>query len=189
MYSEDSDYSRFLCICLYRRFKERFGTAVQTDHSFAQDTWEWKRSTLRNGRNEEVMCNPEDVIRSLHCRHDENSVCSRCQIPFCRECRRLTTQNQKIPKALTNDNFIGYMNRYLVEHSVTWLEATIASPVFTGLVTYYIEGAQEHRHHLMEEAITQPQRAYGVRGSLFSFLLPWDQIQRDVQGNNDFTLI
>ena len=24
----------------------------------------------------------------------------------------------------------------------------IASPVFTGLVTYYIEGAQEDRHHL-----------------------------------------
>ena len=68
-----------------------------------------------------------------------------------------------------------------VDHEVTWLEATIASPVFTGLVTYYIEGAQEHRHHLMEETITQPQRAYGVRGSLFSFLLPWEQIQRDVR--------
>ena len=164
-----------------KRFKDRFGEAVQTDDSFANDTWEWRRVTRRNGANEEVMCNPEDVLRSLQCRHDEHSVCSKCRIPFCRECRRLTAQNQKIPKALTNDNFIGYMNRYFVDHEVTWLEATIASPVFTGLVTYYIEGAQEHRHHLMEETITQPQRAYGVRGSLFSFLLPWEQIQRDVR--------
>ena len=56
----------------------------------------------------------------------------------------------------------------------------IASPVFTGLVTYYIEGAQEDRHHLMEETIAQPQRAYAVRGSMFSFLLPWEKIQEDI---------
>ena len=33
----------------------------------------------------------------------------------------------------------------------------------------------------MEEALAQPQRAYGVRGSLFSFLLPWEKIQQDVE--------
>ena len=49
------------------------------------------------------------------------------------------------------------------------------------LVTYYIEGAHEHRHHLMEEVLAKPQRAYGVRGSLFSFLLPWEQIQQEVE--------
>ena len=32
----------------------------------------------------------------------------------------------------------------------------------------------------MEESLAQPQRAYGVRGSLFSFLLPWEKIQQDV---------
>ena len=164
-----------------KRFKDHFGEAVRTDDSFANDTWEWKRITHRNGEDEEVMCNPEDVLRSTLCLHDDHIVCSKCRIPFCNDCRRLTQQNQKIPKALTNDNFIGYMNRYIVKHRVTWLEATIASPVFTGLITYYIEGAQEHRHHLMEETIAQPQRAYGVRGSLFSFLMPWEKIQEDVE--------
>ena len=89
--------------------------------------------------------------------------------------------NLKMPKALTNDNFIGYMSRYIVDHKVTWLEATIASPVFTGLITYYIEGSIEHRHHLMDEGFAQPQRAYAVRGSVFSFLLPWEKIQKNVE--------
>ena len=33
----------------------------------------------------------------------------------------------------------------------------------------------------MKEVIAQPQRAYGVRGSLFSFLMPWEKIQQDVE--------
>jgi len=162
-----------------KRFKDRFGAAVANDESFRNDTWEWTRKTTRNGQQEEVMCNPEDVIRTQACNHDAHTVCSSCRIPFCNVCRRLTCENQPIPKALTNDNFVGYMMRYLVEHKVTWLEKTIASPVFTGLICYYIEGAMEDRKHLMDEA--QPQRAYGVRGSVFSFLLPMDQIQRDIQ--------
>ena len=137
--------------------------------------------TTRNGQDEELMCNPEDVLRSAQCKHDENTVCSKCRIPFCNECRRLSSINKPIPLALTNDNFIGYMDRYFVDHKVTWLEATIASPVFTGLIAYYIEGAQEQRHHLMVEELAKPQRAYGVRGSVFSFLLPWEQIQKDVE--------
>ena len=46
----------------------------------------------------------------------------------------------KTPQSLANDNFIGYAHEYIVENKVTWLEATIACPVFSGLVTYYIEG-------------------------------------------------
>ena len=68
-------------------------------------------------------------------------------------------RKQAIPKALTNDNYIGYINNYFVENNVTWLEATIASPVFSGLVTYYIEGRQEDRHHLMKDTVGQPERA------------------------------
>ena len=153
------------------RFKDCFGDAVSNDESFLNDTWEWTRLTDRKGVKEEIMCNPEDVHRTQFCKHtDEHTVCSKYAIPFCNECRRATSMNLKIPKALTNDNFSGYMSRYIVDHKVTWLEATIASPVFTGLITYYIEGSIEHLHHLMDEGFAQHQRAYGVRGSLFSFL-------------------
>ena len=83
--------------------------------------------------------------------------------------------SKKIPKALASDNFIGYAHEFIVENSVTWLEATIACPVFSGLITYYIEGDPSQRGHMMASALGQPQRAWAVRGNIFSFLLPWEK--------------
>ena len=77
---------------------------------------------------------------------------------------------------MARDNVIGYAHRFLIEAKVTWLEATIAAPVFSGLVTYYIEGRIPDRHNLMDTALSKPERAWGVRGNLFSFLLPWEQV-------------
>ena len=68
----------------------------------------------------------------------------------------------------------------MVDNAVTWLECVIAGPVFSGLVTYYIEGQQAERHHLMEAVVGKPDRAYGVRGNLFSFLLPWEEVMADL---------
>ena len=68
---------------------------------------------------------------------------------------------------MANDNFISYQHRFIVENKVTWLEATIACPIFTGLLTYYIEGDTNERGHLMEEALANPQRAIGIRGNCF----------------------
>ena len=61
---------------------------------------------------------------------------------------------------------------------VTWLEATIAAPVFSGLVTYYIEGGPSQRRNLMDTRLGGPERSYKVRGNLFSFLLPWEDVIR-----------
>ena len=82
-------------------------------------------------------------------------------------------EKQKIPQSFTNDNFIGYAHEYIVENKVTWLEATIACPVFSGMVVYYIEGSASQRGHMMETALGRPQRAWAARGNIFSFLLPW----------------
>ena len=107
-------------------------------------------------------------------------MCHHCLIPICKECWNIATDFKSIPKALANDNYHGYMHWYFVQQKVTWLEATIACPVFNGLITYYIEGSGAQRHHLMEEAISRPTHSYGVRGNIFSFLLPWDKIQEKV---------
>ena len=57
-----------------------------------------------------------------------------------------------IPKALCNVNCVGYVRRFSIfENNVTWLESTIACPLFSGMITSYIEGAQYDRYHLMEE--------------------------------------
>ena len=74
---------------------------------------------------------------------------------------------------LANDNFIGYAHDFIVRRKVTWLEATIARPVFSGVVTYYVEGTSAERGHMMKEALGRPQRAWAVRGNIFSALLPW----------------
>ena len=100
----------------------------------------------------------------------------------------LTTK--KNPRCLTNDNFTGYADTYIVENKVTWLEATIACPVFSGLITYYIEGDPSQRGHMMESPIGQPQRAWAVRGSIFSFLLPWEETMKQLSKSfeeGDFT--
>ena len=135
----------------------------------------------RVGQSEEALCNPEDVRSTQQCKHDEHTVCSKCDIPICNDCWSLAIADLPIPSALCNDNIIGYMHRYFVDHKVSWIEATIACPVFTGLITYYIEGAQDDRHHLMEQLVGKPQRAYGVRGNLFSFLLPWERIHEEIE--------
>ena len=51
--------------------------------------------------------------------------------------------------------------------AVTWLEATIACPVFSGLVTYYVEGDAAQRGHMMEQPLARAKRAWAVRGNIF----------------------
>ena len=71
---------------------------------------------------------------------------------------------EDIPKALCNDNFVGYLRKCFLENNVTWLESTIACPLFSGMITYYIEGTQSDRHHLMSENVLHPRLSDGVRG-------------------------
>ena len=63
-----------------------------------------------------------------------------------------------------------------MEAKVTWLEATIAAPVFSGLVTYYLEGPADKRGNLMQTTLGKAELAWGVRGNIFSFLLPWESV-------------
>ena len=170
----DTDVWRYnLCAKFY---KDRFGQATAAAPDLQDGCMEWRRKVRCSETTEEVLCCQEDVTRTRFCKHGDDYVCSRCDIPICNECYHFSTVEAKIPKALANDNVIGYVHRFLVEHNVTWLEATIAGPVFSGLVTYYVEGNESERHHMMETAVGKPERAWAIRGNLFSFLLPWEEI-------------
>ena len=103
-------------------------------------------------------------------------MCSGCRIPICNDCYRFAGKKAKIPKALANDQFISYAHPFIVKENVTWLEATIAAPVFSGLITYYIEGDQSDRHNLMQVEFGKADKSWGVRGNIFSFLLPWNKV-------------
>ena len=54
----------------------------------------------------------------------------------------------KIPRALCNDNFYGFMDREILRYGVRWIELAAASPILNCIVTYYVEG---DRGHLMDE--------------------------------------
>ena len=79
-------------------------------------------------------------------------------------------EKRSIAMALASDNFIGYAHHFLAEEKVTWLEATIAAPVFSGLVSYYVEGHAADKYNLMDSTLGKADRSWSVRGSLFSFL-------------------
>lgn len=160
----------------WKRFKNRFGVAVASDPGLQENVIEWRRQVVRNGKREEALCCPEDVFPSKYCKHSDEVICSKCFVPICQECWDLVLRKEKIPKALCCDNFIGYAHHFLVQHNVNWLEATIASPVFTGLVTYYVEGHDRDHFNLMDSVVGKAERSWGVRGNIFSFLLPWENI-------------
>ena len=140
------------------------------------DLADWAKTVAFESGGMRVMCCPEDVSMSSRCRHNDTFVCEESSIPICNDCFELSRSHKRIPRSLANDNFIGYIHEYIVQNKVTWLEATIPCPVFSGLVTYYIEGDASQRGHMMHETLGSPQRAWAVRGNLFSFLLPWEKI-------------
>eukprot|EP00973_Karenia_brevis_P062704 8719135-Karenia_brevis.AAC.1 len=57
----------------------------------------------------------------------------------------------RIPQALVNDNYQGYVHEYIARNKVRWIEAVAAAPLFTTtLVTYQVE---RKLGHLMNEAV------------------------------------
>ena len=50
--------------------------------------------------------------------------------------------------------------------------------LFSSLVTYYVEGKGNERHHLAGEELGRLERAYASRGNIYSYILPWEPILR-----------
>ena len=70
----------------YTFFKKRkFHEAVHTDPFLCEKSFEWSRSVCRKQAKELILCCPEDVEKRTECRHDDESVCWRCNIPICNE--------------------------------------------------------------------------------------------------------
>ena len=69
--------------------------------------------------------------------------------------------------------FWGYATDIIYKYRVRWIESAAACPVFTCLITYYVEG---DRGHLMNVEHHRPNRAYAVRGNVYSFYMPWEEV-------------
>lgn len=154
---------KFICQALETTL---YSSAVATDSGLQHNCFEWLRQVRRCGTIHAIISCPDDVQTSLDCKHDAIFVRQHCRIPFCNDCFTLALQNKLISRCLAHDDFTGCAHDYLVTNKVTWLEAAIACPVFSGLVTYYVEGNASQRGHMMHEALARTQRARAVQGNI-----------------------
>ena len=75
--------------------------------------------------------------------------------------------------SLCNDNFWGYTTDIITKYQVRWIETAIVSPCWTAMLVFYVEG--DWGHLLTEEMGAQKHRT-AVKGSCFSFHMPWEDI-------------
>ena len=111
---------------------------------------------------------------------DPTMVCFHCKLPVCLECYSRLGVSQpskfRIPAAIANDNFQGYIHPFIVQLRVRWIEAVVACPYLTTIVQYYVEGYPRQRHHLADERIGEHARAMAFRGNVWAYHLPWEMI-------------
>ena len=81
----------------------------------------------------------------------------------------------KIPRALANDNFYGFVDPIILKYGVRWIELAAASPILNCIVCYYVEG---DRGHLLDENVMQRKNPINVRGNAYSFAMPWESIAK-----------
>ena len=59
-----------------------------------------------------------------------------------------TSEDPRVPEALANDNWYGYVHEVIVRWQVRWIEMAVVLPFWTSLVVYYVQG---DRGHLLNE--------------------------------------
>ena len=56
-----------------------------------------------------------------------------------------STLRERIPQqAIANDNFIGFVSSFWHEYQPRWIELAAATPVWTSLMAFYVEGDKGH---------------------------------------------
>ena len=129
--------------------------------------------------------------------HDENNhaldletppfvrrLCEKCQIPLCSSCilglqkhdpDSKFLDGSTIPMSLCNDHYYGHVNRFIVDAKVTWLECAASCMVWSTILIFYLEMPYGH---LMNERMGGASARTQVKGNLFSFTLPWEDIEK-----------
>ena len=94
-------------------------------------------------------------------------------------------KDEIVPKALANDNWYGYTERWIYENNVTWMERTCATPYWTGLMLIEIDirrgGKGGRKKHLMHAPLYQNEGRVQFKGQLFSAPMDWNSITEQLQ--------
>ena len=138
------------------------------------------------GEGRGLICCPEDQICRRTCPIDKR-LCLECRIPICADCRFCLTKNQLSPMSLVNDNFVGYLDPWIYEHDITWMEKTVATPFWTGMTLFSIDRKATHRRqkHNLLDTIYEGRGRVLFKGQLFSAPMDWpgllEQLERAAQ--------
>ena len=80
--------------------------------------------------------------------------------------------------ALANDNWYGYVQEIIARMDVKWIECACASISWTTQVIYQLE---EPHGHLIQNDMRGPHGRTAVRGNMFSFTMPMEEILQSLE--------
>ena len=83
----------------------------------------------------------------------------------------------RIPTALVNDMYYGYVDRFIFENNVTWMEMTAASAFWTSMTIFTMSRIPQH---LMYHRLFQGRERVGFRGHVFSAPMSWREVQQQM---------
>ena len=137
------------------------------------------------GCTEDISCSAsdgrhaDDYESAPYCR----KLCHDCEVPVCDDCwLKLQDHDAKskfhdggsIPMSVSNDHYYGHVHEYLEKNKVTWLECAACCTVWSTMLAYYLEAPYGH---LMQETMGNPEGRTRVKGNLFRFSMPWEDIE------------
>ena len=131
---------------------------------------------------EVLLCNPEDH----YCEHgcvEQKHLCLQCYIPICVDCMLCLQRKQEIPAGFTNDNWYGYIEKWIFEQKVTWMEKLVSSPYWTGMTLFSISrhGNRPSARHKMTDVLYQQDARVFFKGQIFSAPMDWADIMEQMQ--------
>ena len=151
---------------------------------------DWSSKYMSPNGRIRILCCPEDIKRSCsNPQHDQSHICLHCQIPVCFVCKQHLDQNQPIPMALCNDNWIGEVEAFFLRAHMTWLEFMCSSPFWTTLTVFTLD--TPYKQHMLLADILQSRHKTASRGSITSAYFHWPDIikQIDTYKQDELALI
>ena len=179
--------------CEKAQQQERVGFAPYPYETADADPW-WNEAYALSEWSMDVRLAPDALVRLFGVTEDITCedqgahtpertcrlLCRACRVPVCRECQiglhayNPERKQSSVPMSLANDHMYGYVAKMVAEQHVTWMECAAASLVWSTILVYYLEAPYGH---LMQEKMDGPEARTMARGNLFSFSLPWEEIE------------
>ena len=91
-------------------------------------------------------------------------------------------QNREMQTGLTTDNWYGYIQRWIFENKVTWMEKLVSSPYWTGMTLFSISrhGSRPSARHKMADPLYENNARVFFKGQIFSAPMDWRDIVQQI---------